>query len=165
MKQYICIGTYTEDIRFGTGECFKGKGKGLLLGIFEDGEIELCRIAQTINPSYLCINKVNKKIYAVNETKIFQGKRGGAVTQFSYNINGKLLQEACFYTDGEDPCHIASSLDGKCLAVANFASGSLSVFELNEHGNITGKKKSVPAYRKRKSSHKAKWSSCPQRDF
>lgn len=100
----------------------------------------------------------------MNETKIFQGKRGGAVTQFSYNINGKLLQEACFYTDGEDPCHIASSLDGKCLAVANFASGSLSVFELNEHGNITGKK-SVPAYRKRKSSHKAKWSSCPQRDF
>ena len=140
MKQYIWIGTYTEYILFGTGECFKGKGKGLLLGIFEDGEIELCRIAQTINPSYLCINKVNKKIYAVNETKIFQGKRGGAVTQFSYNINGELLQEACFYTDGEDPCHIASSLDGKCLAMANFASGSLSVFELNEHGNITGKK-------------------------
>lgn len=139
MEQYICIGTYTEDILFGTGECFKGKGKGLLLGIFEDGKMELCQTAQTVNPSYVCINNENKKIYVVNETKNFQGKRGGAVTQFSYNIKGELLQEACFHTYGEDPCHIAASLDGKCLAVANFASGSLSVFEMDEHGNITKK--------------------------
>lgn len=140
MKQYICIGTYTQDILFGTGELFKGKGKGLLLGSFEDGEIEICRMSETVNPSYFCMDEDNKKIYAVNEAKDFQGNKGGKVTQFSYGFNGELWQEASFSTDGGDPCHIALSPDGKFLAAANFASGSLAVFGLDGHGNITGKR-------------------------
>lgn len=140
MKQYIGIGTYTEDILFGTGELFKGKGEGLLIGSFEHGEIDICQRAKTVNPSYFCIDKENKKIYAVNETKNFQGKGGGEVTQFSYGLEGELWQEASFSTDGGDPCHIARSLDGSFLAVSNFASGSLCVFNLDKRGNITGKR-------------------------
>ena len=29
MKQFFCLGTYTEPILFGTGEVFQGKGKGV----------------------------------------------------------------------------------------------------------------------------------------
>ena len=40
MKQFFCLGTYTEPILFGTGEVFQGKGKGVSICSFEDGKIE-----------------------------------------------------------------------------------------------------------------------------
>ncbi|WP_242972604.1 hypothetical protein [Lachnoclostridium sp. An169] len=36
MKQLFALGTYTEDILFGTRELFHGKGKGVLICLFDD---------------------------------------------------------------------------------------------------------------------------------
>lgn len=138
MKHDLCIGSYTEEILFGTGELFKGKGKGISIGTFEEGKIEIKHDIMTINPSYLCIDEVKRKIYAVNETKEYLGRVGGGVTQLSYNTDGELEQEITFNTIGTDSCHIVKSPNEKFLVVSNFASGDLSVFYLDESGNMTG---------------------------
>ncbi len=137
MKQYLCVGTYTEPILFGTGEVFQGKGKGIYVCEFEDGDLRILGLLELRNPSYLCIDEQKRKIYAVNETKEFQGKFGGGCTEVDYG-DGVLKQAASLGTGGTDPCHIAISPDGSCLSVANFASGSVTVFPLDEQGHLKG---------------------------
>lgn len=138
MKQYLCIGTYTEEILFGTGELLKGKGKGVSIATFEDGIIEIINNTYVMNSSFLVVDDKIKKIYAVNEAKEYLGKYGGGVTQLSYDSEGNMQVEATFNAAGTDPCHIIKSPDFRFLVLSNFADGSVSIFYLDEQGNMTG---------------------------
>ena len=136
MKQYFAVGTYTEPILFGTGQLFHGKGEGLYLCSFENGKICVENLLRLQNPSFFCIYERKKKIYAVNETKEFCGSPGGGITEISYNETGEMEANRSYCTGGADPCHIAVSPDGTFVAVANFASGSVTAFPLSEKGEI-----------------------------
>lgn len=136
MKEYFCLGTYTEPILFGTGEVFQGKGKGVLICSFEDGRIETLSELLVRNPSFLCIDEAQKKIYTVNEMKEYMGEYGGGVTQIDYDEKGYMEISRTFNTRGTDPCHIIQSPVKDFLAVANFASGSLTVFPMDENGDV-----------------------------
>lgn len=140
MKQYFCVGTYTEPILFGTGQIFQGKGRGIYFCSFEDGKMEVLQCLELTNPSYFCVDSGYKKIYAVNETKEYQGEFGGGVTQVSFQ-DGILRKEFSVNTGGTDPCHIEMAPDRSFLSVANFASGSVSVFPLDQDGNMTGERR------------------------
>lgn len=139
MKQLFFVGTYTEPILFGTGEVFHGKGKGVYLCEFEEGEVRVLRQLPCSNPSFLCVDEEKQKVYAVNEKKEYNGQFGGSITQISY-AGGGLKQECVLATGGADPCHIALAPNGGFLSVANFASGSVSVFYLDDRGNLTGER-------------------------
>lgn len=136
MKQYFALGSYTEDILFGTGEVFHGKGNGVAICELDDGMIRVVSELAIRNPSFLCIDETVKKIYAVNEMKEFEGVFGGGITQISYQESKEMKLEAQYPTYGTDPCHIVVSPDCKFLAVANFASGSITSYPLNEKGEI-----------------------------
>ena len=81
MKQFFCLGTYTEPILFGTGEIFQGKGKGVSICSFEDGKIETLTTLPVRNPSFVAIDEEQRKIYAVNEMKEYDGAFGGGLNQ------------------------------------------------------------------------------------
>lgn len=136
MKQYFCLGTYTEPILFGTGEVFQGKGRGVSICSFENGIIEPVSELMIRNPSYLCMDEDKKKIYAVNEMKEYQGKFGGGVTQISYNDSWKMKEEATCNIGGTDPCHILLAPNEKFLSIANFANGSVTIVPLESDGTI-----------------------------
>ena len=136
MKQYFCLGTYTDPILFGTGEVFEGKGRGVSICSFEQGEIKVLGEIRITNPSFVTIDEKKKKIYAVNETKEYLNQFGGGVTQLSYDLNANIKEERTFNTAGTDPCHIATDPHGNLLAIANFASGALTTFPLDSQGNI-----------------------------
>lgn len=138
MKQYFALGSYTEDILFGTGEVFHGKGKGISICEFEDGKIRVLSELEARNPSFLCIREDKRKIYAVNELKEFQGQYGGGITQVSYGSDGVMAAECQRPAMGADPCHVAVSPDCRFLSVANFADGSVTVFPLGGDGGICG---------------------------
>lgn len=138
MKEYFFVGTYTEPILFGTGEVFQGKGKGVYLCALENEKIEILRQMDCRNPSFLCFDEQKQKIYAVNEMKEYNGKFGGGLTQISY-AGGTFTQERDMGTGATDPCHVELAPNGKFLSVANFASGAVTVFPLDENGNITGR--------------------------
>ncbi len=136
MKQYFVTGSYTEPILFGTGEIFKGKGTGISFCSFEDGIIEVKQVIALRNPSFLSVDERKKKIYAVNETKEYLGESGGGLTQLSYDKEGNMKAEGSWNTFGTDPCHIAVGPNGRFVAAANFASGSVTVYPIDETGDV-----------------------------
>ena len=140
MKELFLTGTYSEPILFGTGEVFAGKGEGVYLCAFEDGRISVLDCLKLSNPSFVTINEEKKHIYAVNELKEFQGEYGGGLTDISYDGNGKMTVIAGFPTGGTDPCNVAVSRDGKNVCIANYADGKVTVFPLDENGNVLARR-------------------------
>ena len=143
MKQFFALGSYTEPILFGTGEVFPGKGKGISICSFENGNIETIREIPVKNPSFLCIDENSRKIYAVNELKEYLGEEGGGLTQFSYDEDYSVSVEGTWNTAGKDPCHAAVSPDRKFIAIANYSSGSVTTYPVDEKGNIIGNSRTV----------------------
>jgi len=143
LKQYFALGSYTEAILFGTGEVFQGKGKGISLCSLEEGRIEILGEIPVRNPSFLCIDEAKQKIYAVNEMKEYLGEEGGGLTQLSYTADFSMAVEGTWNAGGKDPCHIAIAPDGQLVAIANFASGSITTFPLDEKGNVVGQGRNI----------------------
>ena len=65
----VYVGTYTEPIRFGTGQILQGKGQGIYLFKLdmETGAMKLLHKTFSVaNPSYLTLSPSKKILYAVN---------------------------------------------------------------------------------------------------
>jgi 6-phosphogluconolactonase len=139
-REFVFVGTYTESIRFGTGNILNGKGEGIYILDFDasTGELKPYGVVKGIvNPSYLCLRKDNKFVYAVNELKQYEGKASGSVSAFELNqkdMSLRLLNKRP--TQGTDPCHICLDNAEKHIFVSNFMSGSVCVFPLLEDGSI-----------------------------
>lgn len=136
----VFVGTYTEAIRFGTGELFQGKGAGIhsFAVDLETGALSDETVTTEVkNPSYLCFDPAGRRLYAVNELKKHEAGEGGTVSAFAVSDAGRrltLLNRRP--TGGTDPCHVATDNEGRFLMVANFMSGSVSVYPILEDGSI-----------------------------
>ena len=136
MTRYFFAGTYTEPMLFGTGEVFQGKGEGVYLCAFDGTGIEIRAVIPAVNPSFVCVDEKNRRLWAVQETQQWQGEDGGGVSQWRYDGEGRFTLEAAYGTGGADPCHLALSPDGRWLAVANYSGGSLAVFPRDDQGRM-----------------------------
>ncbi|NND34384.1 MAG: lactonase family protein [Saprospiraceae bacterium] len=88
-------------------------------------------VAETTNPSFVCISKDRQYIYAVNET------RSGMVSSFLWNHeddNTTLISQQP--SEGDHPCHIELSEQEGLLAVANYSSGNISIYSIDAPGTI-----------------------------
>ncbi len=136
----VYVGTYTEPIRFGTGQLLEGKGEGIYAFELdrERGKLTPHGLTRDVrNPSYLCFDRDRRHLYAVNELKEFEGKPTGAVSAFGIDQEtGALVFLNSRSTGGTDPCHLAVDRTGKFVAVANFMSGSVSVFPVLSDGSL-----------------------------
>ncbi|SAK49448.1 3-carboxymuconate cyclase-like protein [Caballeronia calidae] len=132
----LLIGTYTGG----------GKSEGIYVYRFDTGSGELSRIAsaQTVNPSYLVVSRDRNYVYAVNELPGDNGpatQRGG-VSAFRFDrASGQLSFLNRVSSDGNDPCYLAISPDGKYLLTANYSvasnpGGSFAVFPLTADGHV-----------------------------
>jgi 6-phosphogluconolactonase len=139
-KLLVYVGTYTEKIRFGTGQIFEGQGEGIhiygldpstgsLTPLFTAGEIK--------NPSYLAFHPNRRLLYAVNELKSYNGEATGTLSAFALDPDsGQLEFINRVATHGTDPCHVTVDGTGRCALVANFASGSIAVLPIREDGGL-----------------------------
>jgi 6-phosphogluconolactonase len=125
-KYYLFIGTYTNTT-----------SKGIYIYDFNSATGEATPIWNTdsvTNPSYLTISKDEKYVYAVNETN---GANPGRVTAYSFDKkNVKLNFINTTASGGDDPCYISTTDDNKWLAVANYTSGTATLFPINADGSI-----------------------------
>ncbi|MEL0298444.1 MAG: beta-propeller fold lactonase family protein, partial [Gammaproteobacteria bacterium] len=123
----LLIGTYTE-----------GTDALGIYGVVVSSEGSSQAIALDIpvrNPSFLAIHPSLPILYVVEE--LGKGEGGGLVSAFSWNGSGfSLLSRQSSL--GEDPCHLSISPDGQLLAVANYSTGSVVVFILDDEGGIHG---------------------------
>lgn len=138
MERYVYVGTYTQDILFGTGAVLHGKGEGIYR-LRQDVATGILSTDVTWkgieNPSFLALNKVGDRLYAVNELKTYLNQFGGSVSAFGIQKD-QLIPLGRVATGGTDPCHVALGKNERVLYVANFMSGSVSVFSLDKDGAL-----------------------------
>jgi 6-phosphogluconolactonase len=136
----VYVGTYTEAILFGTGEVLQGKGKGIYCYDLDaaNGQLKLTGTTTGVtNPSYLALDPQQQFLYAVNELKMFENAPTGTVSAFSVDsATGALKFLNKRPTSGTDPCHVILAGDGRLVFVANFMSGSVSVFPVARDGSL-----------------------------
>jgi 6-phosphogluconolactonase len=125
-EYYLFIGTYSN-----TGS------KGIYVYSFnaKNGKVKwVSNTDSSSNPSFVAISQNQKYLYAVNETN---GPNPGRVSAYSFNKkNGQLHFINTTLSGGDAPCHLATSNDNKWLTVANYSSGTTTVFPLNDDGSI-----------------------------
>ena len=90
--------------------------------------------AETKDPSWVVVHPNGKFLYSANET----GKTS-AISAYSIDPkSGKLTLLNQLSALGEDPCHLAFDRTGKYLLVANYTSGNVVVFPIEEDGKLGG---------------------------
>jgi 6-phosphogluconolactonase len=140
IENLIYVGTYTEPLRFGTGQVLEGQGKGIYCFRFDPtgNRLELQHIRTGVrNPSFLTFDEGRQHLYCVNEFKEYEGKPSGSVSAFSIDPGtGELTYLNTRPSHGTDPCHIVVDRSGKFVLVANFASGSVSVLAIRPDGSL-----------------------------
>ena len=89
------------------------------------------------NPSFLTLSPNHQALYAVNELEMFQGQPGGAVSAFAIDpSSGKLTFLNQQPSHGGAPCHLVTNQQGRFLLVANYLSGTLSVYPIESDGRL-----------------------------
>jgi 6-phosphogluconolactonase len=125
-KYYLFVGTYTNT-----------DSKGIYIYDFDSQTGKATWVSNTdsvTNPSYLTISKNQKYVYAVNETN---GLNPGRVTAYSFDKKrGTLHFLNTTASGGDDPCYISTTSNNKWLAVANYTSGTATVFPVNKNGTV-----------------------------
>ncbi|RYE17124.1 MAG: lactonase family protein [Sphingobacteriales bacterium] len=85
------------------------------------------------NPSYMCVDKTGKFVYAVSE----QSGAGNEVSAFALEPKtGQLTFVNKQPVKGDAACYVSIDEDRKNIFVANYSSGSLAVLPLNKDGSI-----------------------------
>jgi 6-phosphogluconolactonase len=89
-------------------------------------------VAELKNPSFLAVHPTLDALYAVSEVA------GGDRQVVSYRIedNGSLTETANSESGGNGPCYVSIDKSGKFLFVANYGSGSISVFAIKPDGSL-----------------------------
>ncbi|WP_408734185.1 lactonase family protein [Paraburkholderia bannensis] len=131
----LIVGTYTG-----------GKSEGLYVYRFDSktGDAQQVSVAKTVNPSYLVVSRDKRFVYAVNE---LPGDNGPATTRgdvsaFGFDAaSGQLTFLDKVSAQGNDPCYLSLSPDGKYLLVANYSvaadpGGSFAVLPIEQDGKL-----------------------------
>jgi 6-phosphogluconolactonase len=136
----VYVGTYTQPIRFGTGQILEGKGEGIYAFRMDQASGRLDPLGKTTgvaNPSYLAFDGTQRFLYAVNELKSYQDRPGGTVSAFTVNpATGNLTLLNMQPTHGADPCHVLVDAQRKHIFAANFMSGSVCVLPVRDDGSL-----------------------------
>lgn len=103
---------------------------------YDDKSLKVITSQKSSNASYLVISKNKKIVYCVNENDYTSGEFGGQVSSFLINDNKTLKHISTQFTKGQAPCHLGLNSSETHLFVANYSSGSVSVFPVTEQGEI-----------------------------
>ena len=127
--QLIFIGTYTNLGAKGVYTCRLDSTTGQLT------ELSVATDSGP-NPSFVAIHPTGRYVYSVAEVNDFEGDDAGGVYAYSIGKNGELSLINKESTKGTGPCHLVVEEKGRYLFVANYAGGSVAMFEVNADGSL-----------------------------
>ncbi len=112
-------------------------GKGIFGYRFNARDSDLKSIgivAEITNPSFLAADSAYRNLYAVSE---LDGNVDGRVAAFAIDRNTATLKPLnTRSSEGEAPCHVSVDRTGKMAFVANYGTGGLAVFPINQDGGL-----------------------------
>jgi 6-phosphogluconolactonase len=94
-------------------------------------------VADVLNPSFLALDPQERFLFAVNETRDFDGAATGAVSSFALAASDgfpRFLSQQ--QSGGMNPCHLTVSPDGRTLLVANHEQGRVAVLPIDHGGRL-----------------------------
>ena len=126
----VFVGTYTR----------YGKSEGIY--VFEcdrkSGKLFQIALIQEQDPSWLAFSPDRRFLFAVSESKEYNGSKQGSVCSYSINWrNGDLTRLSRQGTGGGDPCHLCADPTGKFLVVSNHEDGNISLHEISTDGALS----------------------------
>lgn len=126
---YVFIGTYTQKEPH-----VDGKAEGFYIYEMNLTSGELTHFATSpflINPSYLAVSPEGKYVYAVNET----GE--GKISAYKVDKEKKQIELInSVSSQGNSPCYISFDKTGKFIMVANYGSGTVALYPVNNDGSL-----------------------------
>lgn len=91
-------------------------------------------MGEVVNPSFLASDPDYKHLYAVSEV---HGNKDGGVAAFSIDrSSGRLAPLNQVSSAGVAPCHLAVDHTAKMVVVANYGTGGVSAFPIEEGGRL-----------------------------
>jgi 6-phosphogluconolactonase len=143
---FVYFGTYTgfRYVRHsktqGVGE---SKSKGIYVSRFhaDTGALDEPQLAaEIVNPSFLAISPDHRFLYAVSEDPLSLGPpldHASYASAFAIDPGtGKLRLINTVPTGGTSTCFVSVDKTGKYVLMANFGSGSVTVFRVKEDGGL-----------------------------
>ena len=128
-EMLVYVGTYT-----------RGESKGIYLYRLDPSSGALTRVGTgpyVESPSFLTSDPKQRFLYAVNEIGEFDGKPGGSVSAFAIAPEtGALTLLNQQPSHGTSPCHVSVDKTGQLVLVANFGSGHVSAFPVEDNGQL-----------------------------
>ena len=128
-KQWLYVGTFTTE----------GAG-GVYLCSFdpETGDLRLEKTFRGFDdPSFLKISPDRKFLYVVNRAPLTVEPAGGYIVSFRIMEDHSLEFMNKQLTHGEGPCYVDVSPTGKWAGVANYSSGTVSMFSIGADGTLS----------------------------
>lgn len=122
------IGTYTKDNSKGIYKFSLDINTGLISNINLASEIE--------NPTYLTINKENKKLYSVMKYTDENNNLCGGVASFNINEDLSLTYLNSLSSIGKSPCYVSLDTINNTLFSGNYHEKNIISYSLNETGKI-----------------------------
>ncbi|MBM3876665.1 MAG: lactonase family protein [Verrucomicrobia bacterium] len=122
------VGTYTAK-----------KSQGIYTFTFNaaTGEVGKPELAgEATNPSFLAIHPNGRSLYAVGEVADVNGKKGGGVSAFAIQADGKLKLLSQASSVGAGPCHISVDRSGRVALAANYGGGSVVALPIRPDGSV-----------------------------
>ncbi len=126
--QKFYVGAYTSEGAKGISYCSLD---------LETGDVKLEKTCEGIeNPSFLRLSPSGKYLYAVSEVRSKAGRTGGTVVAYKVKKDGSLKLINRQSSNGDGPCHVDVSQDGRNVAVACYAGGTTSLYPVNKDGSL-----------------------------
>ena len=125
---------HKEALKLLVGTFAEGDDQGIYQVEFnpETGELSNSRrVAIEIKPGYLYLSKDGNRVYSSNGTK------PGSVSAFQWNKDKTALDKVSnFSSIGDGACYVGVSPEEHLLAAANYSSGSIVIYPLEEKGGM-----------------------------
>lgn len=131
--QSLVIGTYTR-----REESCDGRPSGILAASYEGTSVAgLTALAELPNPSWVTATADGGYLYAVAETADFAGRPGGGVAAYARDPTaGAVMLLNAVSSGGAAPAHLELDPSERFVIVANYDSGSVSVFAREASGRL-----------------------------
>jgi 6-phosphogluconolactonase len=143
-EYFVFYGTYTGFKYIAGGKpTGPSSSQGIYVSRFRPatGEVTEPQLAvKTVNPSFLAVHPNHQFLYAVNEDPLSVGPyvdKASNVSAFAIDPGtGKLRLLNTVLANGTSTCYISIDKSGKYVMVANFGSGSVTVFPIQADGSL-----------------------------
>ena len=125
-------------VYLGTGSRHGSKGIYLAQLDLEKARLSEPELAvEAQGPGFLAMHPNGKWMYSVGQHVDSQGKKTGGVYAFAVNADtGELTTLNQQPSGGDGPCHLVVDREGRCVLVAHYSSGSISVLPIGSDGEL-----------------------------